>query len=259
MTNLYELYQSYKDRDIDDEFIIKAFDYMMINEQDLWPYIHDFGICEKQTDFFGTYSNDNKSIVINKKAINENTLLSKNVLGINAIKHEIEHAKNLKKLEEGKNDIESKVLFYALRSYAIASGLEPKKISEMDLLILTLATKNNPSINPGERLAYINSWKYVVNLLKNQNKTKDLLDVRTMLYCSYIRGYHDNGYYLDCPTFRFLLETNQLLDLKLLKKRIAEEGYSFDTRLLYGLPLTYDEYNQDTLEKARLKKIRKKN
>ena len=258
MSDLYELYLSYRNSDIDDEFIIKAFDYIMENEQDLWPYVRDFSISTDDKPSFGLYSNEKKVITINKKRINENEIIAKNTLGISVIKHEIEHAKSLKKLEELKDDIETKAIFYSLRSYAIASGLDSTKMDSMDLVMLALNTKSNHDIDPGERIAYIKAWKYVVNLLKNQNKTKDLLDARTMLYSSYVRGYNDNRYYLDCPTYSFLFETNQLQDLKLLRKRVAKENYSFDTRLLYGLPITYKEYNTDIFIKSRLQKVRKK-
>lgn len=256
--SLYELYLDYKDKDIDDEFIIKAYDYIVNKEQDLWPYIQGFSISNEDSSSFGLYSNENKTITINKKRINENEVIAKNTLGLSVIKHEIEHAKNLKKLEELKEDIETKIILYSLRSYAIASGLDATKMDKMELVMLALNTKINHEIDPGERIAYIKSWKYVVNLLKNQNKTKELLDARTMLYSSYIRGYNNNRYYLECPTYSFLFETNQLEDLKLLRKRIAEENYSFDTRLLYGLPITYKEYSQDILTKSKLQKVRKK-
>ena len=72
-----------------------------------------------------------------------------------------------------------------------------------------------------------------------------------------LHGYQDNRYYLDCPTYRFLFETNQLNDLKQLKQRIDNQNYSFETRLLYGLPLTYEEYNDDILTKTKLQRVRK--
>lgn len=257
VSDLYKLYMSYKDMDIDDEFIIKAFDYIMNNEKDLWSYIHDFSINNENSSF-GLYSNENKTIIINEKRINENEVIAKNTLGLSVIKHEIEHAKNLKKLEEFRNDIETKMLLYSLRSYAIASGLDTTKMDKIDLVMLALNSKVNYETNPGDRIAYIKSWKYVVNLLKNQNNTKELLDARTMLYASYVRGYNDNRYYLDCPTYSFLFGTNQLQDLKLLRKRIAEGDYSFDTRLLYGLPITYKEYYYDIPAKTKHQKVRKK-
>ena len=257
MSNLYELYLAYRNRDIDDEFIKKAFHYIMNNEQDLWPYIQNFDLSDSITSF-GSYSNKDKSILINKRIINGNEVIAKNTLGLSVIKHEIEHAKNLKKLEEFRDDIESKIILYSLRSYAIASGLDNTNMDKIGLLILALNTENNYELDPGERIAHIKSWRYVVNLLKNQNKTKDLLDARTMLYSSYIKGYNYNKYYLECPTYNFLFETNQLQDLKQLRKRVAKENYSFDTRLLYGLPITYSEYEQDILLKSKLQKVRKK-
>ena len=259
MTNgLYELYSSYKDRDIDDEFISKAFDYVMENEESLWPYIRDFKIINETSSSFGSYHNEQKIITINKQKLNSDDLLYKNMIALQVIKHEVEHARNLQKLEQLKHDIESEVIFYSLRSYAMANGIDKTKMHPLDELILMANTNINYKTNPGERIADIKSWKYLVNLLKNRHKTEELLTVRSMLYYAYIRGYEDNRYYLDCPTYSFLLETNQLSELKLLKKRVDKNNYSLDTRLLCGLPISQQEYDKETLTKARLQRVHKK-
>ena len=250
---IYELYKSYNGKDIDDEYIIQAFDYIMANERDLWPYINNFLIENKDEINLGSYTNENKTITINKQKINEQDEISKNILALQVLKHELEHAKNLKLLEERRKDIESRVIFYSLRAYAIEKDIDPTILHPVDHIMLMVKTGLNYETNPGERIADIKSWKYIVNLLKN-TKGDDLLTARTMLYYSYIRGYKDNRYYLECPTYDFLFETNQLDGLKVLRKKVNESDYSLDTRLLCGLPISIEEYNNNTLAKARLQR-----
>ena len=258
-SDLYNIYLSYKNKNIDDYFITQSFDIFLKKEPQILPYIKDLIITENNDNNLGSYSNENKIITINKNNINKHDINWKNILGLQTLRHEIEHAKNLQKLEQRRNDIESRAIFYSLRSYAILNNLDTTQMSHIDLLLLIFNTKINYDINPGERIADIKSWKYIVNLLKNQRKTQDLLLARKMLYYSYIRGYKDNRYYLDCPTYKFLLNTNQLEELKYLKNRVDKTNYSLNTRLLYGLPISYKEHDKDTLKKVKLqKKLTKK-
>ena len=111
-------------------------------------------------------------------------------------------------------------------------------------------------VDPEERLSEIKAWKYLVNLLKNQRTTPDLLTARSNLYYAYVRGYKDNGYYIDAPTYQYLLKMGMYHQYYLFKRRVEEEkDYSFETRLTYGLPLNSStEYDKKILEKVRLRK-----
>ena len=97
----------------------------------------------------------------------------------------------------------------------------------------------------------------MVNLLKNQRTTKDLLTARVGLYKAYAAGYEDNKYYLESPTFQFFLNVGLLREHNWLKKRFRNHDYSFDTRILYGLPVTYKEYKEKILQKTRLKIVKR--
>ena len=108
--------------------------------------------------------------------------------------------------------------------------------------------------DPGERIADIKACKYIVNLLKNQNNTDELLIARGMLYYAYTRGYKDNGYYLDPPTYDFLLKTGMYREHYWLKNRVNAKDYCFDTRITYGLPVTYTEYKRGISEKTKVLK-----
>ena len=75
-----------------------------------------------------------------------------------------------------------------------------------------------------------------------------------MLYYSYIGGYKNNNYYLEPPTYEFLLKTGLFHDLAFVKKEFEKKEYSLDKRLMCGLPISYEEYDYDILKKVKLKK-----
>ena len=78
-----------------------------------------------------------------------------------------------------------------------------------------------------------------------------------MLYYSYIRGYEDNRYYLDPPTYTYLLMNRMFNNYKYLKKRVDSNDYSLDTRILCGLPITYQEYDRVLLRKLGLQRSKR--
>ena len=252
---IHELLKSYEGKELDDNFINEAYK-LMIQNLDVNDYISDFSIDNNSMQL-GSYSNMDKRIKINKDHIMEcnHVVGNKKLLSLEVIRHELEHARQLKKLHNWQKDIESAIIDYSLKPYSLIQGLEiPYDQIEYEPNFLDIKKKQNYTIDPGERLAEINAWKYIISLIKNQNHTDDLLQSRTMLYHSYIRGYKDNGYYLDPPTYEFLLKLGLYRDLYLLKQRLDKTKYCFDTRITYGLPITYDEYNTETLKKAKLKK-----
>lgn len=251
---IYKLYKEYNNKPLDNNFINKAFELMLDQEKELIPYINDFRITGEYARYLGAYLPEDRIIKINKELI-EKQNINHQLFTLHIIKHELEHARNLKTLYEGKNDIESLIIYYSLRSYAIEHNLE--RFPNLDHLykdFLEIETKMNYKTNPGERLTDIKACKYIVNLLKNQRNSEDLLISRIMLYYAYTRGYKDNRYYIDPPTYEFLLKTGQFHDHYLLKNRINKNDYSFNTRITYGLPITNEEYNKQVLHKVKLYK-----
>ncbi len=256
MDELYELYLKYRGKNIDDDFLNKAFDLTMRKEKCLLPYIADFKITENTKDKrFGTYSHNSRLLTVNKGKINDFPVEQKNIFGIQILRHELEHARNIRTLEEQRQDIESRIIQYSLKVYSLLSGKEDlSKTDNIDLLLLIANKSLNYDIDPEERLADIKAWRYMVNFLKNQRNSKDILLARTYLYYAYIRGYKDNRYYLDCPTYMYLLNTHQLEDLKRLKNTVDTKDYSLGTRLIYGLPITYEEHKEGVLDKVLLQR-----
>lgn len=251
MTPMYELYNYYKDKPVKKEYLEKAFNQILDEEPELIPYVEDLCVVDNEIKDLGTYTNQSKIVTIDKGLINDHSEYpSLTALGV--LRHELEHARNMKTIHEGRKDIETTVLSYALRDYELLNHINNRgKMDTFDIFMLHCRIKGNYETDPGERIAEIKAWKYMVNLLKNKNKTQDLLQARTMLYFAYIRGYKNN-YYLESPTYNFLLETRLLEDFYHLRKRINEEDYCFDTRLMYGLPLTQKEYDKKILQKVRL-------
>ena len=254
--SLYNLYLAYRAKLIDDDFINRVFDLMIQREPCLLPYINDFDISEDKSNNRGTYSPREKKITIYKTMINGDKHHKHAIAGIETIRHEMEHARNVRKLEERREDIESIVLRPPAMLYSQISDLYSKggDDTQIDLLSLLCLKQINYDYDPDERIAEIKAWKYLVNLLKNQRVSEDILFARANLHNSYIRGYKDNGYYLDCPTYTYLINTGNIKDLRLVRNAVDRKDYSLDTRLLYGLPITYQEYEQGILDKVLLQR-----
>ena len=251
---MYKLYQEQKKEPLTDEFIEKAFDIMMEDESELIPYIQDFRIRDFSEKLLGVYCNEDRSIHINKKAISKQPI-NPQLIALHVLKHELEHARNLKSLYEGRKDIESTLVYYSLRSYAMEHDLDYEpNLDNLYPRFLAFNTKLNYEFDPGERIADIKSCKYLVNLLKNQKDTDELLISRGLLYYAYTRGYKDNRYYLDSPTYEFLLKTGMFHDHYWLKNRVEKKDYNFDTRITYGLPITQQEYDHEIINKVKLYK-----
>ena len=253
---MYELYQEHPEKHLSKPLLEEMFSFLV--EDDLKPYVKDFHISDDLSFPLATYNLNSNIVTLYRKTLEQEDYLKdfpKSLQAIQAMEHELEHARSLKALEEGSNSLKYLTSLYGYKDFAIEKKIAPpKRIEEMDLKYLTWQIKDNKKYSPTERVAEIAGWKYIVNLIKNQRTTSDLLTARKMLYYSYINGYEDNRYYLEAPTLRFLLNTRMLQDYYLLKKRIAEHDYSFDTRLQYGLPITQKEYDKKILKKVRLQK-----
>ena len=256
---LYRLLMEYKDRELDDRFIDVAFDTIMSHEdEDMYRFVDDYMIDNEMKDY-GNYNHNHQIITINREKIIHDKPVTRcyndRVFALEVIKHEIEHARNIQRLYQYRNDIESTVLRYSLKDYCMTHGLLPFPEGEsIESLIRILKKRENYIYvcDPDERIADIKAWKFIVNLLKNQRTSDDLLFARSMLYYAYIRGYQDNRYYLDAPTYSYLLNMGMLKEHYSLKRRVDRMDYCLDTRLLCGLPISKDEYDHGVLKKVRL-------
>ena len=259
---LYALFMSYQDKELDDDFIYRAFDIMMKYETGLKDYVEDFKINEHlepsdiEDGVLGTYSVESRVVSFHKEIVlGDGRFPNKKLLTLEVLRHELEHARSLQRLYERKFDIETMVINYSMAPYAIRHQLyRGSRTDKLDPDLLQMRKYGTYEIDPGERIAEIKAWKFMVNLLKNQRRTDDLLLARSMLYYSYIKGYRSNGYYLEPPTYEFLLALGLYHSHYLLRKLFKNTYYNLDTRLLCGLPISEEEYNEKVLRKVKLQK-----
>ncbi len=258
MTRMYELITDER-IDFSESFLNEVFELLLKEDEDLKRYISDFK-SDYTISTLGAYNNKNKTIMVNPFVIQSVASAigcSSKTQALGTIKHEMEHASNLRRLYEGGNDIESLIVRYSLVDYMVANNIRYGLFVEDDANYLALKRMENYKYDPGERLANIKAERYIVNLLKNQRRTKELLAAKSKLYFTYERGYEDNGVYLDAPTYTFLLNMGMLREFYLLKKRVDQNQYSFDTRVLLGLPLTYDEKENEILRRMKLRRVQR--
>ena len=274
---LYKLFMDYQRRELDKQFIDEAYAMMIEDDPSLKPFIKKMDVSDDDNKDLGTYSGDDKEIIVYKRMIMEKpnqVIENKKLQALRVLRHEIEHARSFQKLSKRRNDIETEIIDYSLKDYPYMDWLEslPQKDRE-EVLYRWFTKKRNYLIDPEERLVDIRALKYLVNMLKSQKQTPDLLMARKALYFAYTRGYRKNGYYIDPPTYQFLLKMGLFREYYLLKKKVEnipddyvqetdkkqdeKEKYAFETRLLYGLPLREQEFEQGILGKVRLVKVRK--
>ncbi len=262
---IYELYEQYKNKGIDDDFINKAYELMIQKEPELVPFVNNFKIEPDGEGNIASYSMRERIIRVDRDLLRENLdaepIKNDPIFTLRVVRHELEHARDLKKLHEGKDDIESAIIKIALRDYAIDHGLERFDFYDKTAFFMqdfNWRRKENRRVNPEERLADIRAWKYLVNLLKNQRTTQDLLIAKSKLYYAFIHGYQENPYFIEAPTYRFMLNMGMYHQYYLFKKRVEEKNeYSFYTRLMYGLPLKQEEFDRQILKTLGLQKRKK--
>ncbi len=264
MRRLYQFLKEESQKPIDDDFMNHAFEIMMEEEKELYPFISSLDIqdyTEEETndkqDIVGDYHQDSKKIHLYRVPLRTHVKDNK-IAVLGTLRHELEHARNLKNYLEGGNDIESTLIQYGLRDYGLRNHLLPREhISDDEVLVISQLVKYNNHLNPDERISEIKAWEYMVNLLKNDRESDDLNFARSLLLLSYQDGYFDNRYYLEAPTLRFLINTGMLMEHNDLLEDIYKKQYSFATRVKYGLPLTYSEYEERIPVKVKLPQFRK--
>lgn len=261
MTELYKLLKEYDKKILDRAFIERAFDLLLKEEPEINDYVCNIKVTDNDYDstIYGNYRMPPDKLVtiyinniINKNVYSDN-VNRKNIFALEALKHEIVHAKQLKKIDKGKKDLNTEVNKFSLLNYCAKKGLF-YPLPEYDMTYINFQTEENYLICPDERSAEIEAWKFIVKLLKNKRYSDELLFAKSNLYYSYTRGYKDNGIYINCPTYEFLIELRLMREFKLLKKKVESNNYNLETRLKNGLPITKQEYNNEVLKRLKLVK-----
>ena len=101
---MYELYNYYKDKPVKKEYLEKTFNQILDEEPELIPYVEDLRVVDNEMKDLGTYTNQSKIVTIDKGLINDHSEYpSLTALGV--LRHELEHARNMKTIHEGRKDI----------------------------------------------------------------------------------------------------------------------------------------------------------
>lgn len=254
------LLREQKDEKLDEKFIKDVFEIMIFHDN-LEYFVNK--LTFDNGEHFGLFDGENRSININIERINglERSNYSKRLNALLILRHEIEHAKNLKKtiISDG---IESVIL--ELSMFVDNLNVDDEKYRELWVKagVIQSGVVEKSSIyglNPNERIADIRSLKFMVNLLKNNRNSQELIQSRKYLYEAYVRGYFNTGSKIDPPTYLYLIKSGFLRYYSNLANYISSHRpYSLDTRVLCGLPITKEEKELTLLSKAGLKEIPKK-
>lgn len=192
-------------------------------------------------------------------------LMFKNLLIVQIILHELEHAYQ-NKLCDNRHDNSiyfklinaSFLLEKSLNNWEIFNAISTGKIDENDLSALLSKYKNlyqqYYKVNPSERLAQINSYKTIVNLLTPvRDQVPNLYNHEYLtLLKEKLNGYPNPWQIGICPAqiFLFGVELEDVWkDLDFYNKKVKKltktvySKYSLEKRLSLGLPISELEYN----------------
>ena len=255
-----KLLREHKNEELDEQFIRDAFEIMIFHDN-LEHYVNKLTFDNGEQ--FGLFDGENRIININIERINglERSNYSKRLNALLILRHEIEHARNLKKtiISDG---IESVILELSMLVDNLNAADEKSRELWVKMGAIQSGIVEKSSVyglNPNERIADIRSLKFMVNILKNNRNSQELIQSRKFLYETYVRGYFDTGSKIDPPTYLYLIKSGFLIYYSNLANYISSHRpYSLDTRVLCGLPITREEKDLVLLNKAGLKEIPKK-
>lgn len=180
--------------------------------------------------------------------------------------HELEHAYQHKLADNNMdNSIEIKlinasfVLEQAMKNPKFLTAICKGDIPAQDVIIYILQNrelyKNYYALNPTERLAQINSFGTIANMLEPIKKYIPNLHEfqNASLIEEMLKGYQESWSQGGCPTQVYLLGTRQSkvwsefnffdLNSSKLMANVSKE-YNLSRRLHLGLPVTYSEYEK---------------
>lgn len=247
----------------------------VVRARDLDGYVHNIAFTDEIDDKnLAAYNFYKKQILMNYKQFHndwqENDLFGlltdstelafyHNIGITQVILHELEHALQWKIADDTQNTtIEAKLIRVAQSFSIMFNELEQSGEISHDLLEAYEAKyrqlyEKNYKVNPVERMAQINSYRTIINTIE---------PIKSQIFKAYL--FHNilswqaktSGYesYLQeglCPTQVYL--TNMKREeiwrgfdfydenLAVLLKKVSDE-YSFDQRMLFGLPVSSGEY-----------------
>lgn len=248
------------------ELIIKHRKYnSMINTINVSNQSNEKGKC-------GYYSPIDKELNI-VLPTEENDYFDYNATVLHILLHELEHVGQHKKcLERESNDLETDLLntcFSANNNLeVIQKRLHNNEIEPSEYLAVIeqlkfyqmysdIVNKGCYELLPSERQAEINSFKYLIELLKNSydEKYKDKFEMIKVNYLiRNLMGYKSDNKNIIAPTYELYRIILDFMNQSDNQEKYFEKFKSFsknmtlDQRLYYGLNISLDEYNNKKLE-----------
>lgn len=186
-------------------------------------------------------------------------LLCKNLMIMQFMLHELEHANQQKKYDNG-NNFEA-ILLKEVMKYTDIKNIYQQFLNGSSPEVLLQNVSNmkelyafNYKCAPHERLAEIISYREIVSMLNYiKENVSNLFEFENYnLLNQLIRGYEIGDNSLISPTIKYFLDGNMLNSLKNLSL-LKDDGsidikFSFkfplSERLLYGLPVSRNEYDE---------------
>lgn len=265
---------------IDEHFAFSSIE-ELINEYQLDNQINNIFIINNGDSYYSYYDkviainlkNEKELLnsllhVLKKKMDNKSYISLVNLLLLESIYHEIEHAKQYKIVDSNINNIEARLLNLSFNHY-IDENVDEDKVNKY---LFDLEKEYNNQLDyyycsPDERFAYIKSINMIYKYSKVVQKNRVVID-----YLNYHRLEHIVEEYdvkrnkIICPLEKFfnirievanenkveLIPFDELID-------INEEKNNFKTakRLLYGMPVNRNEldFYQRCLKKTKVYKL----
>lgn len=236
--------------------------------------INDVNVLDKsvETGMTGSYSPIEKNINI-VLPNNKEDFFDYNTTVLHVLLHELEHVGQHKKCLENKgNNLETDLLSMCFKANNYLELIQKKlqnnefKSDEYISIIQQLqfyqmyseiVNKGCYELLPSERQAEINSFKYLIGLLKNihnEQNNKKIEMIETNYLIRKIMGYKEDENKIIAPTYelyRIILNFMNQSESENKYFKIfdsLEKNMSLDQRLYYGLNISSDEYNKQKLE-----------
>lgn len=247
---------------------------IIINHRKYKTMISDVNLISENAEnrIGGAYSPIDKNIKI-VLPHDQNNYFDYNTTVLHILLHELEHVGQYKKCLESKNSDLEKGLFdtcFKANNYLeqIQKKLHNNEINPNEYLLIIeqmkfyqmyseIVNKECYELLPTERQAEINSFKYLIELLKNNydEKYKDKFEMIKVNYLiRNLMGYKSDGKNVIAPTYELYRIILDFMNQSENKDKYFEKFDSFsksmklDQRLYYGLNISLDEYNNKKLE-----------
>ena len=217
-----------------EDFILDAFDIMRSEESDLSDQLKMIHVNRCVKGSYGRYYLNKGLIVINiDEILSDESYNDKTLLALFVLRHEIEHARTVNKFCSGEDNFENALMLSCLR----------KGTDEIGEYIEAIGNNNLYFVNPLERVADIRAYIYLAKMYKKIGDIESenfVLDELSRYCLSQYKVYEQD---IECPTYRYLLGMQMYKNYSDLWSYLEECELTFDERILYGLPITMNEYN----------------